>query len=224
MAVHSMYLSPRMADSLVWLGRYQQRLETLGKETLLCFDEVIDKKNSAGADLFAKLGVNLQYRCASEFLHQACYGEHFASLLELSRQARENAIVIRDLLSDSLFGSVNGMYHGLLEQSDNHRLDAYQLDQLLTEIEYFWGRLSTRLLKNRASQFILFGQLLEVMDLKLRLYGRVDSLLEDSQQLNQLGRGLSDRWQDMNPLHQTIEQSLAELADKTSCVIVYDNC
>jgi uncharacterized alpha-E superfamily protein len=218
-----MYLSPRMADSLVWLGRYQQRLETLGKETLICFDEVIDKRHSAGVELFAKLGVNLEYPCASEFLYQACYGNHPTSLLELSRQARENAIVIRDLLSDSLFGSVNGVYHGLLGQSDNHRLDAYQLDQLLTEIEYFWGRLSTRLLKSRASQFILLGQMIELMDLKLRLYGRVDSLLEDSQQLNQLGRSLSDNWQDMEPLRQTTEQSLTELAHKTAGVIVYDH-
>lgn len=222
MAQHTMYLSTRMADSLVWLGRYQQRLETLGKETLTCFDEVIDKNPNAGIDLFAKLNIALSYPCASEFLHQACYGDHSASLFELSKQARENAIIIRDLLSDSLFGSVNSVYVGLAEQADNRQLDAYQLSQLLTEIEYFWGRISTRLVKDRASQFILFGQMIEVIDLKMRLYGKTDSLLEDSQRINQLGQALSDRWQTFTaPLHKSVEQSLAELASKITHVIQY---
>jgi hypothetical protein len=34
---------------------------------------------------------------------------------------------------------------------------------------------------------------------------------------------LSDTWQDMEPLRQTTEQSLTELAHKTAGVIVYDH-
>jgi uncharacterized alpha-E superfamily protein len=218
-----MYLSTRMADSLVWLGRYQQRLETLGKETLLCFDEVIDKNPASGQQLFQKLGVELSYTCASDFLHQACYGQHAANLLSLSQQARENAIIIRDVLSDSLFGSVNSLYHSLEAQANNAQLDAYQLTQLLTEIEYFWGRLSTRLVKNRATQFILFGQLIELIDLKMRLYGEEDSLVEDAHQLNLIGQNLSNHWQDFKPIHKPLAQSLMELGNKASSVIRYAN-
>ena len=216
-----MYLSARMADALVWLGRYQQRLETLGKETLLCFDEVIGKNRLAGTQLFQTLGIELHYACATDFLHQACYGNHHASLFELSRQARENAIMIRDLLSDTLFGSVNSVYHGLEAQADNNQLDAYQLQQLLTEIEYFWGRLSTRLVKNRATQFILFGQMIEVIDLKMRRYGEMDTLVEDTHQLNHLGNALSDQWQDFSPINQPLAVSLMQLQGKTAQIIHY---
>jgi uncharacterized alpha-E superfamily protein len=218
----SLYLSPRMADALVWLGRYQQRLETMGKETLLQFDAIIDRVPEAGKVLFAKLGSQLDYRCATEFLHEACYGQHSASLLSLSAQARENAIVIRDLLSDSLFGSVNSVYHALKAQENNASLDAYQLAQLLTEIEYFWGRISTRLVKNRAAQFILFGQSLEMIDLKLRLYGEVDTLFEDAHQLNLYGDQLSDNWQHFEPLNQNQSQNMNTLQASMNHIIRYD--
>jgi uncharacterized alpha-E superfamily protein len=217
-----MYLSPRMADSLIWLGRYQQRLETLGKETLIQFDAIIDRDTAAGSTLFQKLGTTLTYACATEFLHQACYGAHSTSLFALSRSARENAIVIRDLLSDSLFGSVNSVFHALEQQQNNDHLDAYQLEQLLTEIEYFWGRISTRLVKNRAAQFLLFGQVLEMIDLKMRLHGEVDSLVEDAHQLNMIGSQLSDQWQNFNPLANDLNHNMFHLSQSANTIVRYD--
>lgn len=217
-----MYLSPRMADSLIWLGRYQQRLETLGKETLIQFDAIIDRDTAAGSTLFQKLGTTLTYGCATQFLHQACYGQHNTSLFALSRSARENAIVIRDLLSDSLFGSVNSVFHALEQQQTNDHLDAYQLEQLLTEIEYFWGRISTRLVKNRAAQFLLFGQVLEMIDLKMRLHGEVDSLVEDAHQLNMIGSQLSDQWQNFNPLVNDLNHNMFHLSQSANTIVRYD--
>lgn len=211
-----------MADGLVWLGRYQQRLETLGKETLLQFDAIIDRDPEAGKQLFAKLGTYVDYRCATEFLHEACYGQHNASLLNLSAQSRENATVIRDLLSESLFGSVNSVYHALKAQQNNAQLDAYQLSELLTEIEYFWGRLSTRLVKDRAVQFILFGQHLEMIDLKMRLYGEIDALVEDAHQFNLLGAQLSDNWQTFEPLYNTLENNMFALQNSVRYIIQHD--
>jgi uncharacterized alpha-E superfamily protein len=189
-----------MADALVWLGRYQQRLETLGKETLVQFDAIIDRDSQAGKMLFAKLGSQIEYACATQFLHEACYGQHGASLLTLSAQARENAIIIRDLLSDSLFGSVNSVYHALKAQENNASLDAYQLTQLLTEIEYFWGRL----------------------DLKMRLYGEVDALLEDAHQLNLYGSQLSENWLTFDPINHNQNQNMNSLQACTSNIIHYD--
>jgi len=218
----SLYLSPRMADALVWLGRYQQRLETLGKETLLQFDAIIDRDPLAGKALFAKLGAELDYACATQFLHEACYGQHNASLLMLSAQARENATIIRDLLSESLFGSVNSVYYALKAQENNASLDAYQLTQLLTEIEYFWGRLSTRLVKSRSAQFILFGQSLEMIDLKMRLYGEVDTLLEDAHKLNLYGSHLSENWQNFDPINNNQFQNMSILQACTRNIIHYD--
>ncbi len=218
----TMYLSPRMATSLIWLGRYQQRLETMGKETLLQFDAIIDRDQLAGKHLFQKLGTELNYACASEFLHEACYTQQATSLFSLSTQARENAIIIRDLLSDSLFGSVNSVYHALEQQQNNAQLDAYQLSQLLTEIEYFWGRLSTRLVKNRAAQFILFGQHVEMIDLKMRLYGEVDTLIEDAHQLNLIGVQLSERWQNFEPLNNTLGNNMLILQNAVGYIIAPD--
>lgn len=217
----SLYLSPRMADALLWLGRYQQRLETLGKETLVQFDVVIDKDLNSGRHLFEKLGVSLSYQCATDFLKQACYGEHSASLYWISAQARENAITVRDLLSDSLFGSVNGVHASLKQHQTDDNLDAYEFEQLFSEIEYFWGRLSTRLVKSRAAQFILLGQAIEMIDLKLRLYGEVDCLLEDAKQLNLLGSQLSDEWQSFQPINRSLEQNMQELAGISARVIRY---
>lgn len=217
----SLYLSPRMADALLWLGRYQQRLETLGKETLVQFDMVIDRDLHSGRQLFEKLGVSLAYSCATDFLKNACYGEHSASLYWVSAQARENAITVRDLLSDSLFGSVNGVHVALKQHQTDNNLDAYELEQLLSEIEYFWGRLSTRLVKSRAAQFILLGQAIEMIDLKLRLYGEVDTLLEDAKQLNLLGSQLSDHWRAFQPLNHSLAQNMQTLAGVSAQVIRY---
>lgn len=193
----------------------------MGKEVLVQFDAVIDKDKAAGSRLFHKLGVELNYACATDFLKQACYGNHATQLFRISAQARENAITVRDLLSDSLFGSVNGVYDALKRHQADDNLDAYELEQLFGEIEYFWGRLSTRLVKSRAAQFILLGQAIEIIDLKMRLYGEIDSLVEDAKRLNLLGTQLSDHWKPFQPLNQSLVQNMNSLAGAGAQVIRY---
>lgn len=206
-----MYLSPRMADGLYWLGRYQQRLETMTRESLLAFDAVIDRDTQAGSSLFARLEVGLHYESASGFLQLATYGDQDASLFAMARGARENATMVRDLLSDSLFGSVNAVYNALKRLEHHPQFDAYWLEKQLFEVEHFWGRLSTRLNKSRATQFILFGQAVEMIDLKLRLYGEVDALVNDARHLNALGHSLSEHWPNFDPLLQAPADNLARV-------------
>ena len=61
-----------------------------------------------------------------------------------------------------------------------------------------------------------------MIDLKWRLYGEVDNIVEDAKQLNLLGQSLSDHWQDFYPLNRTLEQNRLVLSQISQCVIRYD--
>jgi hypothetical protein len=61
-----------------------------------------------------------------------------------------------------------------------------------------------------------------MIDLKMRLYGEVDTLLEDAHQLNLYGSQLSENWQTFEPIHFNQYQNMNSLQACTSNIIHYD--
>ncbi len=162
-------LTIRTADNLYWLGRYLQRTEILVKESLANYDYVIDRDFKSGKNLFKKLGVDIEYKNSKEFLREATFGDHGSSIQNAITNARENAIMIRDLIKDEVFASINDFYN-LVKSCKQTELSPHFLDDMLYKIDTVWGILSASLRVEKPSLFVQFGQTVEMIDLKIRLY------------------------------------------------------
>ncbi len=201
------HLSIRTADSLYWLGRYAQRFETVAREINRSFDLIIDVDNDAGKRLFEKLDYDVHYMSARDFIKQAIQEIPFSSLAYIIQNARENAIASRDTISDHAFSCINAIYNRIvLEKSIQTPLD---IEEMIRELDRFWGLISVTLNKSQAYRLIQYGQAIEILDLELRLYGDTKLVSLDVVRLNELGRSIDARYVPLvlngSPLLEAIE-------------------
>lgn len=187
-------LTIRTADNLYWLGRYLQRTEILVKEAVSCYDNVIDRDFESGKYFFAKLGVEIEYKNSKDFLNQATYGEHYSSIENSINFARENATMIRDLIKDETFGAINDFYN----QIKSHKatgVSPHFLDEMLHKIDTVWGIMLSSLHIQKPTLFIQFGQTVEMIDLKIRLYNDIELVSFDVEHLSLIGKKLNSEFE-----------------------------
>lgn len=208
------YLSVRTADSLYWMGRYLQRFETTAKESIRSFDLIIDINPYEGKELFERLGSFIEYNKTKDFFTKAVFSVENANLAYLIQQARENAITSRDTLDDDAFSSVNTIYNALCLTPPSEATPKY-IESLIRELDRFWGLLLSRLVKRKSHTFIQFGQTVEIIDLKLRLFNDISMVMFDIERLNVLGKNLNPHYKtltlkssDVGELLQTINRQI----------------
>ena len=71
-------LTANVANNLYWFGRYLERIEATLIEAVYHFDRIIDIDKDSGKTFYKKLGVDLEYENAKEFLNVAVFGNHSA--------------------------------------------------------------------------------------------------------------------------------------------------
>ncbi|MCK9336731.1 MAG: alpha-E domain-containing protein [Arcobacteraceae bacterium] len=214
------YLSIRNADSLYWVGRYLQRFEIVAKESLKSFDFIIDINFDDGKELFAKMEYNVSYSSAKDFLHKISKDLDNGGLLYNIKHARENAIVLRDIIDDDAFSSINIIYNELI-LSDT--IDPQKLEYLIKELDRFWGLVFFKIVRGKTQAFIEFGQVTEAIDLKLRLFGDFSMILFDLEKLNTLGKILDKDYIPVELRSSDIDTFLDIINSKISSVIKYDS-
>jgi uncharacterized alpha-E superfamily protein len=214
------YLSIRNADSLYWIGRYLQRFEIVAKESLKSFDLIIDINFDDGKELFAKMDYDISYSSAKDFLHKISKDLDNGGLLYNIKQARENAIVLRDIIDDDSFSSINIIYNELV-LSDT--IDPQKLGYLVKELDRFWGVVFFKTIRGKTQAFIEFGQVAEAIDLKLRLFGDFSMILFDLEKLNTLGKVLDKDYKSIELRSSNIDTFLNIVNSKISSIIKYDS-
>ena len=182
-------LSIRSADGLYWIGRYLQRFEIVAKEAIKVFDHVIDIDKHAGEKFFAKLGRSVEYKNATDFFIQTVYGVSSANLYYLMNEARENATVLRDILDDDAFMIINVIHTelGMQKQTVSPKF----IEGLVRKLDSFWGRIFLKTQHGIVQMLVEFGQTVEAIDLKLRLFDDLDAVRFDVEKLNTLGRAIN---------------------------------
>lgn len=211
-------LTIRTADNLFWLGRYLQRTEILVKEALNQYDNVIDRDFNSGKDYFARLGIDLDYKNSKDFLNQATFGEHESSIENSINFARENATMIRDLIKDETFGAINDFYNQVkLHKSTG--VTPHFLDEMLHKIDIVWGIMLSSLHIQKPTLFIQFGQTVEMVDLKIRLYGDIELVSFDIEHLSLIGKKLNPEF-DCNALKTDDINQMQQSVNKAICSII----
>lgn len=214
------YFSIRNADSLYWIGRYLQRFEIVAKESIKRFDLIIDINLDEGKELFAKIGYDIDYKNSKDFLNFISKGLENGSLLYYIRNARENAIVLRDTIDDEAFRSINIIYNELVS---NDKIDPKKLESLIRELDRFWGLIFVKTFRGKTQAFIEFGQIVEAIDLKLRLFADLSMVLLDLDKLNALGKILDKNFVPIELTSSNIGVFLNVVNSKIGSIIKYDS-
>ena len=160
-------LTANVATNLYWFGRYLERIETTLLEVVTAFDKIIDTDKNCGKEMYKKLGVDLEYSSAKNFLNEAVFGNHHANLHTLINFAKENAIISRTNMDTEAFGSVVELTN-LLKQS-GLEIDCRFVDNVLSLISEIWGELTRKQHRQASDYFIRLGKLVEKVDFHLRL-------------------------------------------------------
>ncbi len=160
-------LTANVATNLCWFGRYLERIETTLLEVVTAFDKIIDTDKNCGKEMYKKLGVDLEYSSAKNFLNEAVFGNHHANLHTLINFAKENAIISRTNMDTEAFGSVVELTN-LLKQS-GLEIDCRFVDNVLSLISEIWGELTRKQHRQASDYFIRLGKLVEKVDFHLRL-------------------------------------------------------
>lgn len=162
-------LTATVATNLYWLGRYLERIEVTLLEVLKAYDMIIDVDRDAGERLFQAFGVTLDYKDASDFLHQAILGEYGANMSDAVKCARENAIISRSYIVAEAFGEIIELYRlfsGTLKAADG--IDYKFIDQAVSLIREVWGTMAIRGHRRNSDLFFKLGKLVEEADLHFR--------------------------------------------------------
>lgn len=214
------YFSIRNADSLYWIGRYLQRFEIVAKESIKRFDLIIDINFDEGKELFSKMGYDIDYKNSKDFLNFISKGLEGGSLLYCIKNARENAIVLRDTIDDEAFRSINIIYNELVS---NDKIDPKKLESLIRELDRFWGLIFVKTFRGKTQAFIEFGQIVEAIDLKLRLFADLSMVLLDLDKLNALGKILDKNFVPIELTSSNIGVFLNVVNSKIGSIIKYDS-
>jgi len=223
MMINGIAISVNTAQRLYWFGRYVQRAETMLKELVNSYDYVIDRDFEDGKKLYAKLGVEIEYENALDFLKQGVYGTYGGSIEQIISWARENAIETRHLLDERGFAALNKI-HNQLVSGRNRAVSPSNLEEIIDDCSLILGIFSTELDRTRAYQLIRFGQQIERFDLILRLYGEIEMVTADIDVINAIARQLNRNYRSINVTTADISKFLVFLNGVVDRVIQKDTC
>jgi uncharacterized alpha-E superfamily protein len=163
------YLTANVATSMYWLGRYLERIEATLYEINKAYDKIIDVDKNAGVKLYKKFEIDLKYTNASDFLDVAIRGDHSANLINLLKNARENAIISREYIDELAFGEIielNEIAQRIAKSAEP--IDYKDIDYALSLISEIWGAQTKRGHRKEVDYFLKLGKLVEEVDFRLR--------------------------------------------------------
>lgn len=223
MILNGMAISVNTAQRLYWFGRYVQRAETMLRELVNSYDYVIDRDFEDGKKLYSKLGIEIEYKNALDFLKQGVYGTYGGSIEQIISWARENAIETRHLLDERGFATLNKIYNQLAAGRDS-AVSASNLEEIIDNCSLILGIFSSELDRTRAYQLIRFGQQIERFDLILRLYDEIEMVTADIDIINTIARQLNRHYRPINVTTSDIGKFLMFLNGVVDRVIQKETC
>lgn len=207
MMTNGVAISVNTAQRLYWFGRYVQRAETLLRELVNSYDYVIDRDVDDGRKLYAKLGIEIEYSNALDFLKQGIYGDHGASIELIITWARENAIETRHLLDERGFSTLNKIFNHIVAGRESV-VSPTTLEEMIDHFALILGIFSSELGRPKAYHFIRLGQQIERFDLILRLYDGIDLVNAELEAMNVIARRLNHHYQPLQITSSDISKAL----------------
>jgi uncharacterized alpha-E superfamily protein len=218
--MHKQYLTADRAFNLYWLGRHIKRIEIEIVAIDRTFNQIIDKNREAGRELFSKLDIELKYQNALEYLEECMYGDHEGRMYDIIQNARENAIIARNYLQQDAFTAIIEL-HQFFEKNANNisGIDYQFVDTVLGIIIRIWGAMHQFLKYQMSYDFIRLGQLVEKVDLSMRLDEQRDFALLRIDDIDALALKLNRNYEKENLCGLKCSKILDHVNEKINKVI-----
>ena len=144
-------ISATKANSLYWLGRYEERVYITLHLLRKCYDKMIDGELEEYSLFWTRLDANGIYQSSEEFTFGMMYDEdNIASVMAAQVKAKDNAILLReDIMSETL--SYLEMSVALMKECCERReMNVTVLQPIIDWSLAFWGSAEQRLRNHKA--------------------------------------------------------------------------
>lgn len=192
--VKNTIISAAKANSLFWLGRYEERVYITLHLLRKCHDKMIDGELEDYWPIWQKLDTTGAYQTIEEFTLGIMYDDtNPSTVMAAQTKAMDNAILLReDILSETL--SYLEMSLALLKECrEKKEKNVICLQPIIDWSLAFWGSAEQRLQNHKALYIMMIGRNVENLDMLLRFdysYERValayDSLKRYCQQMSSI--------------------------------------
>ncbi len=162
-------ISATKANSLFWLGRYEERVYITLHLLRKCYDRMIDGELEDYAPLWTRLDTNGVYKTNEEFALGMMYdATNSASVMSAQTKAMDNAILLReDIMSETL--SYLEMSMALMKAcAERKEINVTALQPVIDWSLAFWGSAEQRLRNHNALYIMMTGRNVENLDMLLR--------------------------------------------------------
>lgn len=167
--VKNTIISAVKANSLFWLGRYEERVYITIHLLRKCHDKMIDGELEDYWPIWQKLDTTGAYQTIEEFTFGIMYDDtNPATVMAAQTKAMDNAILLReDILSETL--SYLEMSLALLKECrKKQEKNVICLQPVIDWSLAFWGSAQQRLQNHKALYIMSIGRNVENMDMLLR--------------------------------------------------------
>ena len=167
--VKNTIISAVKANSLFWLGRYEERVYITLHLLRKCHDKMIDGELKDYWPIWQKLDTTGAYQTIEEFTFGIMYDDtNPSTVMAAQTKAMDNAILLReDILSETL--SYLEMSLALLKECrKKQEKNVICLQPVIDWSLAFWGSAQQRLQNHKALYIMSIGRNVENMDMLLR--------------------------------------------------------
>ena len=189
-------ISANKANSLFWLGRYEERVYITLHLLRKCYDMMIDGELEDYWPIWQKLDIMGVYHTNEDFTLGMMYDEtNPSSVMSAQTRAMDNAILLREeIMSETL--SYLEMSVALMKRCrDKQETSVMLLQPVIDWSLAFWGAAEQRLLNHKALYIMMTGRNVENLDMLLRFeysYERVAQAYDSVKHYSGLLPGLPD--------------------------------
>ena len=194
--VKNTIISANKANSLFWLGRYEERVYITHHLLRKCYDMMIDGELEDYWPIWQKLDMMGVYHTNEDFTLGMMYDEtNPSSVMSAQTRAMDNAILLREeIMSETL--SYLEMSVALMKRCrDKQETNVMLLQPVIDWSLAFWGAAEQRLLNHKALYIMMTGRNVENLDMLLRFeysYERVAQAYDSVKHYSGLLPGLPD--------------------------------
>ena len=167
--VKNTIISASKANSLFWLGRYEERVYITLHLLRKCHDKMIDGELEDYLPIWRNLDTTGAYQTIEEFTLGIMYDDSNSStVMTAQTKAMDNAILLReDILSETL--SYLEMSLALLKEcKKKQEKNVICLQPVIDWSLAFWGSAQQRLQNHKALYIMSIGRNVENLDMQLR--------------------------------------------------------
>ena len=192
--VKNTVISANKANSLFWLGRYEERVYITLHIMRKCYDKMIDGEMEDYQPFWQKLDPFGVYQTNDEFTLGMMYDEgNPSSVMSTQNKAMDNAILLREEITSETLSYPEMSVALLKECSKKQETNVMTLQPVIDWSLAFWGAAEQRLQNHKAQYIMMIGRTVENLDMLLRFeysYERIaqayDSVKHYSRQLPDL--------------------------------------